>query len=137
MKWYQAKEIVMAKEPMLNFEIPAEMRDLAEKSVAQAKQAFEGFIAAAQQAVARVEGQAAAAQAGASEMSKKAMMFAQQNVAASFAFAQKLAQARDVEELMRLQAEFIKAQMHALTEQAKELGASITEATSDTAKPKP
>jgi phasin len=112
-----------AKDPMSSFEIPAEMRNLAEKSVAQAKKAFEGFIAAAQQAVARVEGRAAAAQAGASDMNKKAITFAEQNVAASFAFAQKLAQARDVEEVMRLQAEFMKAQMQAFAEQTKELGA--------------
>jgi phasin len=123
----------MAKDPMSNFEIPADMRKLAETSVAQAKQAFDGFMAAAQEAVARVEGQAAVAQAGASDMSKKAMTFAGQNMAASFAFAQKLAQARDVEEAMRLQADFIKAQMQALADQAKELGASFTQKASDTA----
>ena len=123
----------MAKDPMSSFEIPAEMRRMAETSVAQAKQAFDGFMVAAQQAVARVEGQAAAAHAGASDASKKAMSFAGQNVAASFAFAQKLAQARDVEEVMRLQADFIKTQMQTLAEQAKELGASFTQAASDAA----
>jgi phasin len=131
------KEIMMAKDPMSNFEIPAEMRNLAEKSVAQAKQAFDGFIAAAQQAVTRAEGHAAAAQAGASDMSRKAMTFAERNVATSFAFAQKLAQARDVEEVMRLQAEFMRSQMQALAEQAKELGASFTQTASDTAKRQP
>ena len=34
-----------------NFEIPAEMRAVAEKSVEQAKQAFNSFISAAQHAV--------------------------------------------------------------------------------------
>lgn len=127
----------MAKDPMSSFEIPAEMRNLAEKSVAQAKQAFDGFIAAAQQAVTRAEGQAAAAQAGASDMSRKAMTFAERNVATSFAFAQKLAQARDIQEVMRLQAEFMRAQMQTLAEQAKELGTSFTQAASDTAKRQP
>jgi phasin len=117
----------MAKDPMSNFEIPADMRRLAETSVAQAKQAFDGFMSAAQQAVSRVESQTAAAQVGASDMSRKAMTFASQNMAASFAFAQKLAQARDVEEVMRLQAEFLKSQMQTFAEQAKELGTSFTQ----------
>src|SRR5215467_1804515 len=115
----------MAKDPMSSFEIPPEMRRLAETSVAQAKQAFDGFINAAQQSVSRVETQTAAAQAGATDMSRKAMAFASQNMAASFAFAQRLAQARDVEEVMRLQSDFLRSQMQTFAEQARELGASF------------
>jgi phasin len=132
--WQEPWEVTMAKDPMSSFEIPPEMRNLAEKSVAQAKQAFDGFLSAAQQAISRVEGQTAAAHAGAADMSRKAMAFAGQNMAASFAFAQKLAHARDVEEVMRLQADFAKAQMQAFTEQAKELGASFTQTASDATK---
>jgi phasin len=127
----------MAKDPMSSFEIPAEMRRLAETSVAQAKQAFDGFISAAQQAVSRVESQTAVAQAGATDMSRKAMTFASQNMAASFAFAQRLAQARDVEEVMRLQADFLRSQMQTYAQQAQELGASFTQAGSDTARREP
>ena len=58
----------MAKDPMSGFEIPAEMRNMAEQSVDQAKKAFDGFMSAAQQAVAAVEGQTAAAQAGAKDV---------------------------------------------------------------------
>ena len=42
----------MAQSP---YEIPAEMRDFAEKSVEQARKAFEGFIGAAQKAVSATE----------------------------------------------------------------------------------
>ncbi len=38
------------------FEIPPEMRALAEKSVEQARQAFDGFISAAHRAVSAFEG---------------------------------------------------------------------------------
>ena len=127
----------MAKDPMPNFESPADMRRLAVTSVAQAKQAFDGFMSAAQQAVSRMESQTAAAQAGATDMSRKAMAFASQNMAASFAFAQKLAQARDVEEVMRLQADFLRAQMQTFTEQARELGAPFIQSASDAASRKP
>ena len=113
----------MATAPMSSFDIPADRRRIAEPSVAQAKQAFDGFMTAAQQAVSRMETQTAAAHAGASDASRKAMAFASQNMAASFAFAQKLAQARDVEEVMRLQADFLRSQMQTFAEQARELGA--------------
>ncbi len=117
----------MAKDPMSNFEIPTEMRRIAETSVVQAKQAFEGFMTAAQQAVSRMESQTAAAHAGATDASRKAMAFASENMAASFTFAQKLAQARDVEEVMRLQSDFLRSQMQTFAEQARELGASFTQ----------
>ena len=41
----------MAKTP-ISYEIPTEMRDFAEKSVEQAKKAFDGFVGAAGKAVA-------------------------------------------------------------------------------------
>src|SRR5205085_9221248 len=126
----------MAKDPMPKFEIPPEMRQFAERSVDEAKKAFDGFMTAAQQAVARVEGRAAAAQAGADDIRKKAMTFADQNVASSFAFARKLAQARDLEEVVRLQTEFAKAQMQVLGEQAKELGTHASAAAQKTTRPK-
>ena len=40
------------------FEVPPEMRAFAEKSVEQARQAFDGFISAAQQAMSAFEGHA-------------------------------------------------------------------------------
>ncbi|HEV3024405.1 MAG TPA: phasin [Pirellulales bacterium] len=126
----------MAKDPMSNFEIPGEMRQLAEQSVAQAKVAFDGFITAAQKAASTLEGQATAAQAGAKNVGNKVMEFAEQNVNSSFEFAQKLVRAKDVQEVMRLQAEFIKAQMTAMSEQAKALGESATKLAMDAAKPK-
>jgi hypothetical protein len=46
------------------FEIPPEMRAFAEKSVEQARQAFDGFISAAHNAVAAFEGQAETARKG-------------------------------------------------------------------------
>lgn len=111
----------MAKDGNSSFEIPAEMRALAEKSVEQAKQAFDSFIAAAQKAVTTVENQAASARTGTKETSELAMRFAERNVASSFEFAQRLVQAKDFQEVTALQAEYVKSQMAALTDQAKEL----------------
>ena len=50
--------------------------------------------------------------------------------------AQKLLRARDVQEMMRLQTEYIQSQMQALNDQAKELGQSASKVAMDSAKPK-
>jgi phasin len=116
----------MANDGNTNFEIPAEMRAFAEKSVEQAKQAFDTFIAAAQHTANTVENQAASARTGAKEASELAMRFAERNVASSFEFAQRLLHAKDFKEVAELQAEYVKSQIAALTEQAKELGKQAT-----------
>ena len=56
---------MMPKGPLGSFEIPSEMRNVAEQSVVQARQAFDGFMSAAQKAVAKLEEQTTAVQAGA------------------------------------------------------------------------
>lgn len=111
----------MAKQGTMNFEIPAEMRALAEKSVEQARQAFETFMTAATQAASTADKQVAGARAGAKEVGELAVRFAERNVASSFEFAQQLLRAKDFEEVMALQSDFVKRQMAALSDQAKEL----------------
>jgi len=106
------------------FEIPSEMRAMAEKSVDQARQAFDGFVTAAHKAVSTFEGQAETARKGAKDVTEKAMTFVERNIAASFELAQQLVRAKDIQEVLRLQADYVRTQMQALTEQAKELGES-------------
>ena len=59
------------------------------------------------------------------------MGFAEQNIANSFEFAQKLVRAKDIQEVMALQQEFLKPQMQAMQAQAKDLGAAATKAAMD------
>ena len=118
------------------FDVPPEMRAFAEKSVEQARQAFDGFISAAHQAMSAFEGQAETARKGARDVTEKAMTFAERNVASAFEFAENLLRARDIQEVLRLQADYIKRQMQTLTEQAKELGDSTSKAAKDAATPK-
>ncbi len=119
-----------------HFEIPQDMRAFAEKSVAQAKQAFDGFMSAAHQAVNTFEGQAETARKGAKSVAEKAIGFAERNVTTSFEFAQQLVKAKDVQELLKLQADFVRNQMQVLAEQAKELGESARQAAKDVVPPK-
>ena len=124
----------MPKDP-LNFEVPTQMRQFAEQSVEQARKAVDGFMTAAQKTAAAMESHAATAQSGAKDVGQKAMAFAEQNIANSFEFAQKLVRAKDVQEVMALQQEFLKSQMQAMQAQAKDLGPTATKVAMD-AKPK-
>lgn len=125
----------MANEPW-NFEVPTQMRQFAEQSVEQARKAVDGFMTAAQKAMATAEAQAVTAQSGAKDVGAKAMSFAEQNIATSFEFAQKLVRAKDVQELMAIQQEYLQMQIKAMSEQAKDLGAAASKATMESAKPK-
>jgi phasin len=115
------------------FEVPPELRTFAERSVEQARQAFDGFISAAHHAMSAFEGQAESARRGARDVTEKAMTFAERNMASAFAFAHELVRARDLQEVLRLQADYIRHQMEALTEQARELGESTSKAAKDAA----
>ncbi len=126
----------MAKDPFEQFAIPNEMRAFAEQSVAQARKAFDGFIQAANKAMGQLQGQAQAAHSGANEIAQKSMGYAEQNVAATFDFAQKLMHAKDAAELMALQSEFLSRQMQTLSAQVQDLGQSAAKIVVDAAKPK-
>lgn len=117
------------------FEVPPEMRAFAEKSVDQARQAFDGFMSAAHRAMSTFEGHAESAHKGAIDVTGKAMTFAERNIASSFDFTQKLMRAKDMQEVLALQAEYLKTQMQVFAAQAKELGESTTKAAKDVTTP--
>ena len=123
----------MDKNAGSHFAVPPEMRALAEKSVEQARQAFESFMSTAQNTVSAMEGQAESTRQGAKDFGRQAMAFAEQNIASSFELARSLVRAKDVNELMKLQSDYIAAQMRILTEQAKDLGESGAKMAQDAA----
>lgn len=110
------------------YEIPGEMREFAEKSVDQARKAFDGFLGAANKAVDTLQGSTSTMHASASDATKKTLSYAEQNIAAAFDHAQKLVRAKDLQEAMQIQTEFAKTQFAALQAQMKELGEAATTA---------
>jgi phasin len=126
----------MTKDPFEQFAIPTEMRAFVEQSVAQARQAFDGFIDAANKAMGQLHGQAQAAHSNANEITHKSMSYAEQNVTATFDFAQKLMQAKNASEAMALQSEYLSRQMQALSTQVQDLGQTAAKIVVDAAKPK-
>src|SRR4051794_40177233 len=107
------------------FEVPVDLRDFAQKSVEQARKAFEGFVGVAQKTADAVDTANANVRANVKSVSSQALGYAEQNVNAAFDFAHKLVQAKDPQEAFSLQTEFLKTQIAALQTQAKELGAAI------------
>ena len=111
--------------PTPSYEIPADMRDMAEKSVDQARRAFDGFMTAAQKAAGQADTTAASVQTNAKTIGSKAMGFAEANVRSAFDLAQKLVRAKDLQEVLALQSDYAKTQMTTIQEQAKELGSIV------------
>ena len=126
----------MSEEERGGFEIPKEMRSMAEASFDQARTAFEKFLSGAQATAGSIEERGATVRAGAKDISAKAMSYAEKNVQASLDYAQSLLQAKDLTEIMKLHSEYVQAQMRALAEQASEMGQIVSRAAMDAAKPK-
>ena len=122
----------MSKAP-LNFEIPSEMRVVAEKSVEQAKKAFDGFFDAAGKAVSAADTQTASLHTNTSEIARKTFGYAEHNVAAAFDYAAKLVNAKDVQDVMRIQSEFVKNQISTLQSQMTEIGSAVQSSARKTA----
>jgi phasin len=126
----------MNAKDMPNYEIPAEMRDFAERSVEQARKAFDGFITAAQKAVTAFEGSATTVQSNTQDLTHRTLSFAEQNIAAAFDLAQKLVRAKDMQEAMQLQADYLQKQLASLQTQMKEFGSAAEKAASEATKRK-
>jgi phasin len=126
----------MSEEGRDRFEIPKEMRSMAEANFNSARQAFDKFLAGAQQTAGSIEERGATVRAGAKDISAKAISYAEKNVQASLDYAQSLLHARDLAEIMRLHSEYVQAQMRSLAEQASEMGQIVSRAAMDAAKPK-
>jgi len=65
---------------------------------------------------------------GNTDLNKKLLSYTTENVAATFAFVQKLSQAKNLEDVVKIQTEFVKTQMDSFNVRARELGAIYAEA---------
>jgi phasin len=114
-------------EQQFKLEVPAQIKEVAEKTIDQAERGFSAFIEAASKSVSMIPNPT-------TDMSLRALSLTEQNMKAAFVHAKKLLQAKDLQEAMRLQAEFLKAQYEAATEQLKEMGTSVRSAGADVVK---
>ena len=126
----------MSDEERNRFEIPKDMRAMAEASLNQARQAFEKFLTGAQATAGTIEERGASVRAGAKDISSKAIEYAEKNLQASLSYAESLLKAKDLTEVMRLHSEYVQGQMRSLAEQAGEMGQAVSRAAMDAVKPK-
>lgn len=114
-------------EPKL--EVPAELRDLAEKTIDQAEQAFGLFFDAASKSMTAIPG-------GGTEISKQALSFTEQNMRAAFEHARKLVHATDLQEAMQIQSDFLRSQFTNAGEHMRQITGNVMSAAKDATKGK-
>jgi hypothetical protein len=115
-----------------SFEIPPELRDLAEKNVEQARAAYGHFMDFLTQAVGAWTGTPAGELgSGFRTVQDKAIAFAKENAERSFALAADLARAKDMQEVLTLQSRFVQTQMQTFGIQAQQLSWLMADAMRD------
>ena len=112
-------------EPKL--EVPAELRDLAEKTIDQAEKAFGMFFDAAGKSMTSMPGPG-------TEISRQALSFTEQNMKAAFEHARKLVHATDLQEAMRIQSEFLRSQFTNAGEHMRQISGGVMSAAKDATK---
>jgi phasin len=114
-------------EPKL--EVPAELRDLASKTIDQCEKAFGMFFDAANKSVATMPSPG-------TDISKQALSFTEQNMKSAFEHARKLLQATDLQQAMQIQSEFLKSQFTNAGEHMRQITGGVMSATKDASKGK-
>jgi hypothetical protein len=112
------------------FEIPQQLRELAERNVEQARTAYGQLMAAMAQATGMWMSAMPSNEmtSGFKVVRERAIQFAKQNAEACFAAASELANAKDIQDLLAIQSRSAQTQMQAYALQAQELGRLMVEA---------
>ena len=105
-------------EQQFKLEVPAQIKEAAEKTIDQAERSFHAFIEAANKSVSMLPNPT-------TDLSIRALSLTEKNMKSAFDHAKKLLHANDLQEAMRIQADFLKTQYEAATEQLKEIGNSV------------
>jgi phasin len=111
--------------------VPDNLRQVAENTIGQAKQAVEQYMREAARIFGAAEASAEAAQAGAREMNQKMLSAAEANIHATFDFAQQLVRAKDPQELVALQQKFLQQQLERMNTQVQEIGGTAQRTATD------
>ena len=108
-------------------EVPAELRDLVEKTIDQTEKAFGMFFDAANKSAASIPGPG-------TDMSRQALTFTEQNMKAAFEHARKLAHATDLQQAMQIQSEFLRSQFTTAGDHMRQMTGGVMSAAKDATK---
>ena len=117
----------------LDTAVPEGVRALAEKSVAQTRQAYDRSLDAFDTSLTTFERTFDAAGQGAIAFNRKIVDIARRNVSASFDLAASLAGAKNLADIVELQSAFWRKQFGVLTAQAEEVRSMSMKVTTDAA----
>jgi phasin len=120
---------------ILSVPIPEGVRDLAEKAVVHTRGTFDRSMDALEASVATFERSFDAAGREATAFNRKIIDIARRNVDATFDLATSLAGAKNLADMMELQAAFWRKQFGVLTAQAEEVRALSAKVTADAPEP--
>jgi hypothetical protein len=109
--------------------VPYEVRDFADRSVEQAKKAFDGFMGVVNAAIDGESPQPTESLVSAANLSRLAVGFAERNVQGALELAHNMLHATDLTQVLELQRDFLESQMKALKSQRR----SLEEASADSA----
>lgn len=116
-------------------ELPEVFRDAAEKSVKQAKEAYEKFRIVAEDATDMIEDQLETTRSGFLALNSKALDAAKANADATFQFAKDVLSVKTVAEAIELQTAFARKQYELVTAQAKEMQDLVQKVATDVTQP--
>lgn len=119
----------------LDTSIPEGVRDLAQKTVAQTREAFDRSTDAFEASVTTFERAFDAAGQGAVAFNRKVIDIAQRNLNSAFDLANSMACAKNLTDLVELQTAYWRKQLDALAAQAEEVRALSTKVAADAAEP--
>jgi phasin len=120
---------------IIPFEVPEQMRALAEKGVSQARDSYARFKDVAETNNGTIEAVFTTASKGASEYSAKLMEMMKANSTATLDFAQELLAVKSPSEAVELWSSHVRKQFEALATQAKELTELTQKVATDTVEP--
>lgn len=111
------------------YEIPAELRDFAEKSVDQARTAVSSLLGTVIKSAEQLQTSSNTVHETIHSMIARGLDQVQTNASSTFDFAQKLVRTRDMKEAFELQSEFLRSQIGTMQAQAKDLSVLAQKAT--------
>ena len=111
--------------------VPENVRQAAETTLAQAKQAVDQYLHQATNLQEKVGSSVQAAQASARNMNQNVWAAAEANINATFDFAQQLVRAKDPQEVVALQQKFLQQQLERMKGQMQEIGVTATRAATE------
>ncbi len=116
-------------------EVPAAFREIAEKSIAQAKEGYDKMKSAAEEATDMLEDTYATASKGCSAYGLKLIEVARTNSNAAFDLFGELLTAKSYAEVVELSSTFMREQFDTMSAQAKELAEEAQKLATETAEP--